>query len=308
MMRSYRRGALAAAPLLALAGGIAAALPASALELTLPTVAINEVESNDDTTDWIELINTGTEAVDLSGMVVKDDDDARTDAIAAGTMLAPGEFLALDALSFGLGKADTARLYLADGATLVDSYAWEAHAATTYGRCPDGTGEFVTTASSTKGAANDCGVVEEPAVEPAELSGDLAINEVESTGDDTDWVEVANLTGTDIDISGWAIKDNDDSRTDVVPAGSVVPAHGLLVIDQQSATYAEGFTFGLGNGDVFRLYDLSGELAATTTWATHAVVSWARCPDGTGEWREFCEVSDSSGEPSDVWLAGSLRT
>ena len=42
-------------------------------------------------------------------------------------------------------------------AALVDSYVWTAHATTTYGRCPNGTGAFSPRPRSTKGAANDCG-------------------------------------------------------------------------------------------------------------------------------------------------------
>ncbi len=43
---------------------------------------------------------------------------------------------------FGLGGADAVRLLAADGTTLVDSSEWTVHAATTYGRNPDGTGDF----------------------------------------------------------------------------------------------------------------------------------------------------------------------
>lgn len=42
---------------------------------------------------------------------------------------------------FGLGSADSAWLFDASGA-LLDSYSWTAHAATTYGHCFDGTGDF----------------------------------------------------------------------------------------------------------------------------------------------------------------------
>ena len=298
-MHVRSRAAATAALTLAI-GGLA--VPVAVAE-ELPSVVINEVESNGDATDWIELINTGDAPVDVSGWAVKDDNDSRTLAIPANTSLAPGAFLAIDVDAdathgFGLGGADTARVFLADGTTLVDAHAWTSHATTSYGRCPDGTGEFVDTAASTPGAANACDGTGplEPDDEPAELSTTLAINEVESNGDDTDWVEVANLTDAPIDISGWAIKDNDDTRTDVVPAGSVVPAGGLLVIDQQSATYPEGFTFGLGNGDEFRLYDLTGELAAKTTWPAHALVSWSRCADGVGEWIDA--PFSTKGEPN----------
>ncbi|SHL26527.1 lamin tail domain-containing protein [Actinacidiphila paucisporea] len=142
--------------------GVAVAVPAvagGAGATGVGAVRINEVESSGGTPgDWVELVNTGGSAVDLSGWVVKDNDDSHVFPIAAGTTLAGGGFVALDVDPvFGLGSADSARLYLPDGTTLVDSYSWTAHAATTYGRCPDGTGDFVTTAASTKGAANACG-------------------------------------------------------------------------------------------------------------------------------------------------------
>jgi hypothetical protein len=47
-------------------------------------------------------------------------------------------------LHFGLGSADSARLFDPAGAP-VDSYSWTAHATTTYGRCPSGSGAFTTT-------------------------------------------------------------------------------------------------------------------------------------------------------------------
>ncbi|HET6298753.1 MAG TPA: lamin tail domain-containing protein [Kribbella sp.] len=133
--------------------------PAWANEQVTSTVRINEVESNGGTPgDWVELVNTGTAPVDVSGWIVKDNDDTHAFTIAAGTTtIAAGAFLAVDTESvFGLGGADSARLFLPDGTTLEDTYSWTAHAATTYGRCPDGTGTFETTTSSTKGAANDC--------------------------------------------------------------------------------------------------------------------------------------------------------
>ena len=58
---------------------------------------------------------------------------------------------------FGLGSEDSARLCAPGSSTPLDSYSWTAHAvATTYGRCPNATGAFMTTAASTRGAANVC--------------------------------------------------------------------------------------------------------------------------------------------------------
>jgi Lamin Tail Domain len=124
-----------------------------------PAIVINEVESSGGVPgDWIELYNAGAGAVDLSGWIVKDNDDTHAYAIPAGTTIAPGDLLVVEeaALGFGLGAADAARIYDTTGVNLVDSYSWTAHAATTYGRCPNGVGPFVTTTSPTKGSANDC--------------------------------------------------------------------------------------------------------------------------------------------------------
>jgi len=124
-----------------------------------PAIVINEVESSGGVPgDWTELYNAGTSAVDLSGWVFKDNDDTHAYAIPSGTTVAAGGYFLLEeaAFGFGLGAADSARLY-DPNAILIDSYSWTAHAATTYGRCPSGVGAFATTVSVTKGAANDCG-------------------------------------------------------------------------------------------------------------------------------------------------------
>ena len=150
-----RRAQITAAALSVLVLGLAGP-PASAQDSS--GVRINEVESSGGSPgDWVELVNTGGTAVDVSGWIVKDDDNSHSYKIASGTSMAPGGYLALDVeSSYGLGSADSARLFRADGSTLVDSYSWSDHASTTYGRCPDGTGAFATTTASTKGGPNAC--------------------------------------------------------------------------------------------------------------------------------------------------------
>jgi len=149
-----------------------------------PAIKINEVESNGGTPgDWIELYNSTNAAVDISGWGVRDNDSTHVIyKFPAGTTIAAGGyFLAEEAqFGFGLGAADEARLYNQYGA-IVELYSWTAHATTTYGRCPNGTGAFTTTTTSTKGAANDCSVA-------------VRINEVESSGGTPgDWVELYNI-------------------------------------------------------------------------------------------------------------------
>ncbi|GHA92368.1 lamin tail domain-containing protein [Streptomyces termitum] len=145
--------ALVAVPALAL--GALTAAPAQAAPAD--DVRINEVVTTGSVEDSVELYNKGTSTVDLSGWILKDDDNGSKYAIASGTTLAPGAFRAFDVHGrFGLGSSDKARLYLPNGSTLVDSFSWSSHSAPSWSRCPDGTGAF-RSAALTLGAANSCG-------------------------------------------------------------------------------------------------------------------------------------------------------
>jgi hypothetical protein len=239
-------------------------------------VKLNEVESNGGTPDdWFELYNPGTAAANISGWKMLDNDDTHTPYVfPAGTVMAPGAFLVVDTgttgFSFGLGAADSVRIFDASG-RLVDSYTWTAHATTTYGRCPDGTGAFVTTGSSTKGTANDCS---------SGASASVKLNEVESNGGTPDdWFELYNSGSSPANISGWKMLDNDDTHAPYVfPAGTVMAPAAFLVVD----TGSTGFNFGLGAADSVRIFDAGGTLVDSYSWTAHAVTTYGRCPDGTG--------------------------
>ncbi len=273
-MTLRRPAVLALVPML-LAGAAVAGLssPAAAGD-PLTDVKINEVESNGGTPgDWVEIRNTSASSTDVSGLRFKDNDDTRTFAIAAGTTIPAGGFLVLDeaTFGFGLGAADSARLFMPDGTTPVDAYTWTTHAAVTYGRCPDGTGAFGARPTATKGTANDC---------PPTGYNALRVNEVESNGDPVgDWAEVVNIGTDPVDISGLRFKDSDDTRTFAVAAGTTIPGGGFYALNEAE------FGFGLGAADSARLFQPDGTtLIDSHTWTEHAVTSYGRCPDGTGAW------------------------
>src|SRR6185436_15938430 len=158
----------------------------------------------------------------VSRFVVKDNDDTHVYRLPEATVIpARGFYVVEEAnLGFGLGSADAARVYLRDGTTLVDSYAWTAHAASTYGRCPDGNGAFQTTTVVTKGAANDCSVI-------------VKINEVESNGGvPGDWVELFNPGPAAANIGGYVFRDNDNTHTYVIPAGTTLAAGAYYMLEE----------------------------------------------------------------------------
>ena len=242
-------------------------------------ITINEVESAGGTPgDWIELYNAGTTPVDVSGWVVKDSDDSRTAAIPAGSTIPSGGYYVIEetVLGFGLGGNDAARIYLPDGTTLIDSYAWTTSATTTYGRNPDGTGAFATTTASTKGSANDFSppvVVPPPATLPP-----VVVNEVESNGGTPgDWIELGNTGQSTVDVSGYILRDDNPGNAPLVlPANTTIESGGYLTVDTEP-------TFGLGNGDTAGFYAPDGTTVIDSyTWTTHATTTYGRCPDLTG--------------------------
>lgn len=243
-------------------------------------VVINEVDSNSPTmeADFVELYNQGSTVADISGWSIRDNEDTATHifVIPAGTTIPAGGYVTFSEqvgqLTFGLGGADSARLFDAS-TTLKDTYSWTAHATTSYGRCPNGTGEFTTTGAPTKGAANNCAPV-------MPVPAQVVINEIESqprTGEQ-DFVELFNAGTGAADVSGWTIKDNNDASGFTIPAGTTIPAGGYLVYGE----LAGQLTFGLGGSDSVRLFDATAALRETYTWTAHAPQTYGRCPNGTG--------------------------
>ena len=267
-----------------------------------PALALNEINSSPD--DWVELMNTGTETLDISGFELRDNSDDHRWRFPEGSTLAAGALLVVDAKSSGLvyddqmknftegtfeaaigiGSGDSIRLYDKDG-NLLDEYSWTEHASydgdaanASYGRYPDGTGAFRLMAE-TKGQNNTV-----PYASP------IVINEVESNGDMTDWVEIMNVGTQSVDISGWYLLDNDPvgHKADVtpVPNGTALTPGALYVFEQN-----KDFTFGLGKEDKAAIYDGDGSIIAEYEWAAHANGVYARIPDGTGEFQDFATAT-----------------
>ena len=250
-----------------------------------PQIVINEVESNDDETDWVEVYNVGNTPVDLSGWYLYDDDPvghaADITPVTEGTMLNPGEFYVFDGnkdFTFGLGKNDEVTIFnKAD--LVIAEYAWEGHAEGVYARIPDGVGDFVDFPTSTKGKAN---IVTNPVV----------LNEIQSNDANggADWVELANPTNEVLDISGIVMKDNNDANQYVFPEGTTIDKNGFLIITEDE------FGFGLGKNDSVRLFE-NERLIAHTTWTDHTNPTWGLYPNVNGnEFRNTIE--ETPGAPN----------
>jgi len=119
------------------------------------TLALNEVmyAPVGDGVDWIEFIALGSEPLNLAEYAVIDDHPDHERVSLPEMMLQPGDFYVMKkhaesgGLPFGLGRRDGIRLYRNE--SLVSQIDWQddnAPEGTTYGRVPDGTGDWQTTA------------------------------------------------------------------------------------------------------------------------------------------------------------------
>lgn len=239
-------------------------------------LVINEVESNGDPVgDWIELANPTNVAIDASGLRVKDNDDSRTLAVPGGTVVPARGYASVstepagDPAGFGLGGADSARLFTADGATLIDTYTWTAHAGTSYGRCPDMTGSFAETVAPTRAAANDCPV-------PGGID-DLVINEVSSNP--ADFVELKNVSDGLVDVAGLKVADNANPAVTITTESTPLLPGELFSFSPDQLPGG----FGLGGADSVTILLPDGSTVVDTySWTSHRVPSYGRCPDAEG--------------------------
>lgn len=255
-----------------LATGMLAAQPAAAADPAgYQNVRINEVSSSGN--DTVELYNTGSSAVSISGWKMSDDSFSQQTFSPSASTVPAGGFVTFNSPK-GLGDSDKLVIYTSGG-TVVDRVDWATNAAKpAMARCGgDGTGAWVTTtAASTFGGANAAGC---PSSLPA--ASRVRINEVTSNGSDT--VELYNGGTSAVSVGSWKYVDSDHTHSPASissssPSATSIPAGGYVTFDS---------TIGLGDNDSVFLLDGSGDTVDSVTWATDgAKPSDERCVNGAG--------------------------
>jgi hypothetical protein len=140
---------------------------------------------------------------------------------------------------------------------------------------------------------------------PATASAKVVINEVNCRG--TDWVELANTSGTPADVSGWILTDDElpgprRSHRYVFPAGRSVPANGVLTVDR-ARPGRRGLPFGVACGDdTIRLARSVRADTAVDDVRTRDLTAkddtFGRYPTGTGRFRQTTATKGKANEPS----------
>jgi hypothetical protein len=127
----------------------------------------------------------------------------------------------------------------------------------------------------------------------------VLINEINYNSFETfqseDWIELYNRSTSDVDLSGWHLKD-EDANDFLFPDNTIIHSNEYLVVVEDliafQSTYANvsniigSFSFGLsGGGDIIRLYDTNGSLIDYVAYDDDA--PWPTEADGKGKTLEL---------------------
>ena len=233
------------------------------------TIVINEVLSHSHMAnpDWIELLNTTGEPVNIGGWYLSDDgNDLMKYEIAAGTVIPAGGYIVFDqdthfGAAFALSENGEA-VYLSSAlsGTLTgyreeeDFGASESNVA--FGRYEKSTGafNFVAVRENTPGAVNAYPKV-----------GPVVINEImyhpESDSENEEYVELYNMTGLPVVLQEYDADKNvsipwrfTDGIEYAFPLGTTIPAYGYLLVVKDPVSLATAYTIPEDVG-VFGPYD-----------------------------------------------------
>ena len=189
-------------------------------------VVINEFLAHTDEPqeDYIELFNTGTQAVDLSGAWLSDDAKTNKFRIPNGTAISPRGFLSFTQTQLGFSlAAEGEQIFLVNSnqTRVLDAVAFDGQEnGVSTGRYPDGAPGFQQLSSVTQGMSNAA-----PLIRP------LVINEIMynpiSGSDDDEYVEIYNRGTNAVSLSRWQLQ---DGISFTFPTNAVIAAGAYIVV------------------------------------------------------------------------------
>ncbi len=232
------------------------------------------VTASGDVPDYIEIVNTGNESVELHQYTLMLDIDFNRMFSFPKYALGPGEYLLVyaDGLADGDSHGDfsapfklspsggqTISLMDAQGRSIDSVILPELDADAAYRRDADGNW---TIGRATPGADNDSGdflqvtgvQLEQGDVELSEVMARNSLYFADELGEYSDYVELRNTTARDIDLAGWYLSDSGDDLkrwsfpSVILPAGGSLAVHcsGEDRIDNTAHLHTD---FKLGTGE-----------------------------------------------------------
>jgi CotH kinase protein/Lamin Tail Domain/Secretion system C-terminal sorting domain/Chitobiase/beta-hexosaminidase C-terminal domain/Divergent InlB B-repeat domain len=282
-------------------------------------IAISEVNYNSDSTlnpgNWIEFHNYGNGPLDMSEWRFTDSTISNNYIFPLGTILEPEAYLVLACdtalfhaqfplvnaygpTGFGFSNGSEA-LALFDQNNFpvlqmryYDVFPWPV-AADGYGRTLELLNDTLNPALYSSWFAGCVGGSPGRAFVPCPAS--IVFSEINYqsalTADAGDWVELWNVSGLPVDISGWSFSDSDNNHHFNIPLNTLLPESGRIVLVSDTTLFkgrfplVSNFTgplgFGLSNsGEAIRLFDSTGRLYQSVVYEQSS--PWPQGANGNG--------------------------
>jgi len=139
---------------------------------------------------------------------------------------------------------------------------------------------------------------EEP---PPYIPENIVINEVvvKAVDNGPDWIEIKNMEGITVDLSGWGIRDHLNAHEYLFPEGTTVAAFGYKVVWGKGANFEFTMDFTFGSDKEARLFAPDGTQVDGTDWVDGDApegTSWGRFPDGVGPFMTLDAITQ--GQPN----------
>ena len=195
------------------------------------SVVINEILAHTDLplVDYIELYNHGNSPVSIAGCVITDDASTNKFVVPADTTIAARGFIQFSetTLGFGLSAAgETIFFKNPSQSRMLDTLRFGGQEnGVSYGRWPDGAGDFYRLSNRTSGQPN-----------ARVLQSDVLISEIMynpiSGDDDFQYVEIFNRRASAVDLGGWRLE---GGVRFTFPSNTVCAANSYLVVARNAA-------------------------------------------------------------------------
>jgi hypothetical protein len=306
--------------------------------MPIEDLVLNELMASNDTTiadehgdydDWIEITNTGPSTISLSGLALTDDLSNPAAFLFPDVTIQPGEYLLVWAddepeegsyhAAFKL-SADGEDVYLLESGVIVDETTYGALGSDiSWGRWPDGTGDWQVLGEATPGEENQN--PEEPEDVILYVNEFLALNDgvnQDEAGEYEDWVEIYNPGRAPVAMGGLFLTDDLANTTKWSFPDTAVGPGGFLLVwcddNEEDGPLHAGFKLS-GDGEEIGLFGRvtagNQEIDSHAFGPQTADISEGRETDGAETWVFFPEptpgASNGGTATSELPLAGTFR-
>ncbi len=238
-------------------------------------------DNNNEYSDWIEIYNSSSNDVSLSGYSLSDDDGGGKWFFPSDTVIKAGEYLLVfcsdtqstssDELhaSFGLSAGDVITLYSIAGNVADSVEVIELNPNVSCGRVNQGD-EFKLFASPTPGSANNTYGYELTSAVKASPYSQLYISEVLCVSDDdekysNDFIEIHNASGSTLSLKDYGLSKDESGAAFTFPDISISAGEYIVVycsgenVSVAGQTMYAAFKLNQGGEDIY-LFDSGGHV------------------------------------------------